>query len=79
MEVLTRLSFRSQRGERSLRHVEGGQLSRSVGLQGIYRLSRGSAADLAELMESPSGAPRLPQGLSDRRPVPVPAPEEALF
>jgi len=78
-EVLTRLSFRSQRGERSLRHVKNGELIRSVGLHGIYRLSRGSAADLAELMESPSGASRLPRGMADRRAVPVPAPEEALF
>ena len=35
-----RLTFRSQRGERPLRHVRNGELTRSVGLHGIYRLSR---------------------------------------
>jgi len=75
-EVLERLTFRSQRGERPLRHVRNGELTRSVGLHGIYRLSAGSAADLAELIESPPAAtPRIPR--SDRRTVP--APEDALF
>lgn len=75
-EVLERLTFRSQRGERPLRHVRNGELTRSVGLHGIYRLSAGSAADLAELIESPPPAsPRIPR--SDRRTVP--APEDALF
>jgi hypothetical protein len=75
-EVLGRLTFRSQRGERPLRHVHNGELTRSVGLHGIYRLAPGSAADLAELIESPPAAtPRIPR--SDRRTVP--APEDALF
>jgi hypothetical protein len=79
-EVLERLTFRSQRGERPLRHVRDGELTRSVGLHGIYRLSPASAADLAELVDSPPAAtPRIPRPVnrSDRRTVP--APEDALF
>ena len=79
-EVLERLTFRSQRGERTLRYVQDGELTRSVGLHGIYRLSPSSAADLAELVDSPPAAtPRIPRPAtrSDRRSVP--APEDALF
>ena len=46
-EMLVRLSFRSQRGERPLKYVKNGELTRSIGLHGIYRLSQTSAADLA--------------------------------
>jgi hypothetical protein len=77
-ETLERLSFRSQRGERKLKYVKNGELTRSIGLHGIYRLSQTSAADLAELIESPPGAAaRIPRAASDRRTVP--APEDALF
>jgi hypothetical protein len=78
-EVLERLTFRSARGERPLRHVRNGELSRSVGLHGIYRLSTASADDLASLIESPEGAaPRVARAnRSDRRAVV--APEDALF
>jgi hypothetical protein len=78
-ETLTKLTFRSQRGERPLRHVRDGELTRAVGLAGIYRLSPSSALDLAALIESPPAAtPRIPRpARSDRRGVP--APEDALF
>ena len=79
-DMLTKLTLRSQRGERPLRHVRDGELTRAVGLAGIYRLSPSSAADLAALIESPPAAtPRIPRptGRSDRRTVP--APGDALF
>ena len=38
-DMLMRLSFRSQRGERPLKYVKDGELARSVGLHGIYRLA----------------------------------------
>jgi hypothetical protein len=79
--VLDRLTFRSQRGERRLRHVHNGELVRSIGLQGIYRLATSSADDLAELIESPApaAAARIPRmsGRGDR--WTVTAPEDALF
>jgi hypothetical protein len=76
-EVLVRLTFRSQRGERPLKYVKNGELTRSIGLHGIYRLSQTSATDLANLMDSPPAAtPRIPRPGYDRR---VPAPGDALF
>jgi hypothetical protein len=76
-DVLERLRFRSQRGERALKYVRNGELTRSIGLHGIYRLAESSAADLARLIESPPAAtPRIPRAV-DRRTVP--APEDALF
>jgi hypothetical protein len=80
-EILTSLTFRSNRGERPLRHVKDGELKSSIGLQGIYRLTAASAADLSALIESPppSAGPRIPRPAkgSDRRAV-APA-EDALF
>lgn len=78
-DVLDRLTFRSQRGERPLRHLKDGELTSSIGLQGIYRLTAASAADLAGLIESspPEAAPRIPRAMTDRRTVT--APEDALF
>jgi hypothetical protein len=75
-DMLMRLTFRSQRGERPLKYVKDGELARSVGLHGIYRLASGSADDMARLIESPSSAPaRIPRperwSVSD--------PEDALF
>jgi len=79
-EVLDRLMFRSQRGERGLKHLKDGELTSSIGLQGIYRLGAGSAADFADVIESPvpSAAARIPRPAkgSDRRPA---AADEALF
>jgi hypothetical protein len=77
-DMLEQLRFRSQRGERTLKYVKDGELTRSIGLHGIYRLAESSALDLARLMESPPAAsPRIPRALADRRTVP--APEDALF
>lgn len=80
-DMLVRLTFRSQRGERTLRHLKDGELTSSIGLQGIYRLAASSAADFAALIElpAPAAAPRIPRpsGRSDRRAVT--APEDALF
>jgi len=80
-EILERLTFRSQRGERSLRHVKDGELTSAIGLQGIYRLTDASAADLAALVDStpPGALPRIPRpsNRSERRHA---APEDvALF
>jgi hypothetical protein len=77
-DVLSRLTFRSQRGERTLKYVRDGELTRSVGLHGIYRLTRQSADDLEAVVESspPNVQPRIPRP-TDRRGVP--APEDALF
>jgi hypothetical protein len=78
-EALLRLTFRSQRGERKLKQVRDGELTSSIGLQGIYRLAATSAQDLADLIEAPAGAaariPRHP-GRLDR---PVPAAADVLF
>ena len=80
-EILERLRFRSQRRERSLRHVKDGELTSAIGLQGIYRLTDTSAAELDALIDSPSPSalPRIPRpaGRADRRHA---APEDiALF
>jgi hypothetical protein len=80
-EMLSRLTFRSQRGERTFKQVRDGELTSSLGLQGIYRLSDSSAADLAELIESPAPAAsaRVPRP-ANRRGATAPAvEEEALF
>jgi hypothetical protein len=78
-EMLTRLTFRSQRGERPLKQVRDGELTSSLGLQGIYRLAEQSADDLAELVESPAPAAtaRVPRP-ANRRGAPA-VEEEALF
>jgi hypothetical protein len=42
--------------------VRDGELARSIGLHGIYRLSRSSADDLDGLIEAPpNGAARIPR------------------
>lgn len=78
-ETLMRLTFRSQRGERPLKHVKDGELARSVGLHGIYRLADRSAAELSELVEAPASAPaRIPRPARGDRWSLVGA-EDALF
>ncbi|GAA3504068.1 hypothetical protein GCM10019016_111810 [Streptomyces prasinosporus] len=55
--LLERLTYTSRRGERLLKHVEDGRLTRSTSLQGIYRLAADSAEELDQLIrhEAPSG------------------------
>ncbi|MGE5826743.1 MAG: hypothetical protein ACM30G_00050 [Micromonosporaceae bacterium] len=81
-ELLARLTFRSQRGERTLRHIRDGELTSSIGLQGIYRLAEESAKDLTTLVDSASaGAPgRIPPPLArGHRRTEHPPEEAALF
>jgi len=61
-EMLDRLRFRSQRGERGLKHLKDGELASTSGLLGIYRLTPESAADFDELISSPvpEAAARIP-------------------
>jgi hypothetical protein len=52
-QELEGLRFRSKRGERGLKHVEGGQLKRVIGLDGgVYRLSPHSAALFERLVDA---------------------------
>ena len=64
-EVLERLTFRSQRRERSLKHVKDGELTSSIGLQGIYRLTPDSAAALDALLAArpPAQHGRIPRSV----------------
>jgi hypothetical protein len=62
-EVLKRLVYRPRRGPRPVRHVSAdGRLMNGVSVQGIYRLSQASEADLEAVLTDPPGKPisRLP-------------------
>jgi hypothetical protein len=50
--LLERLRFRSRRTERGLKQIADGRLTNALSLQGIYRLSTTSAAELAALLLS---------------------------
>jgi hypothetical protein len=53
------LRFRSRRGERGLKYIEGGRLTKVLGLDGgVYRLSPESAALLERLVGAAQGGPR---------------------
>ncbi|CAL9559208.1 hypothetical protein [Streptomyces sp. Tu 3180] len=54
-DLLTRLTYRSRRGERRIKHVVDGELRRAVSVHGIYRLAPESARELGELARE-SGA-----------------------
>ncbi|QKW32851.1 hypothetical protein HUT06_01375 [Actinomadura sp. NAK00032] len=56
-DLLSRLTWRNARGKtRTLKYVtEDGRLERSVSLQGFYRLTPESAAELHELVSEASG------------------------
>lgn len=56
-DLLERLTFTSRRGERTLRHVEDGRLTRSISLQGVYRLHTDSATELRQLVAAHHRAP----------------------
>ena len=50
-DLLARLNWRNHRGQtRGLKHVEDGRLKSSVSLQGVYRLTPESAAELSGLV-----------------------------
>ncbi len=49
-DLLERLRFRSQKGERGLKHIQDGRLKSVITLQGIYRLSEASAAEIDNLL-----------------------------
>ncbi|WP_203655942.1 hypothetical protein [Actinocatenispora rupis] len=57
-EVLKRLTYRPRRGPRPVKHVsEDGRLVHPISVQGIYRLSEASAADLDAVLTGPPGTP----------------------
>jgi hypothetical protein len=51
-DLLERLRFRSRRAERGLKQIADGRLTNALSLQGIYRLSTASAAELAVVLLS---------------------------
>jgi hypothetical protein len=59
-DLLERLTFSSRRKERTLKHVQDGRLTYTISLQGIYRLSEPSAAELAGLLTRPPAPPPSP-------------------
>ncbi|QES58922.1 hypothetical protein DEJ51_13305 [Streptomyces venezuelae] len=54
-DLLSRLTYTSRRGERTLKHVVDGELARSISVQGIYRLAPDSATALRQLVLEHSG------------------------
>ena len=51
--LLESIRYRSQRGERPIKHVEGGQLQHAISMHGgVYRLSPDSARDFENLVVS---------------------------
>lgn len=52
--VLEQLRFRSQKRERGLRHLVDGRITSVIGLHGIYRLSKSSADQFAQLCSANS-------------------------
>ncbi|MER8186893.1 hypothetical protein [Kitasatospora sp. NPDC094015] len=55
-ELLAELTWRNQRGRtRGLKFVVDGRLERSISLQGFYRLTPGSAQDLARIVDGAAG------------------------
>jgi hypothetical protein len=52
-DVVSRLRYRSRRGERPLKHVVDGRITHVIGLQGVYRLAPGSAAAFERIADAP--------------------------
>jgi hypothetical protein len=77
-DLLERLTFRSRRRERTLKHVQDGRLLHSLPIQGIYRLSEPSAAELAALLTAPA-VPSAPSRRLRRRSPPVTPGQQCLF
>ncbi|MEU5524065.1 hypothetical protein ABZ759_26260 [Streptomyces sp. NPDC047860] len=55
-DLLARLTYRSRRGERQIKHVVGGELRSTVSVHGIYRLAPESAAELDALVRESCAA-----------------------
>jgi len=49
-DLLQRLTFRSQKRERGLKHISDGRLKSVITLQGIYRMNDQSAFEIGELL-----------------------------
>ncbi|MFJ8112320.1 hypothetical protein [Streptomyces sp. NPDC096132] len=50
-DLLGRLTYRSRRGERQIKHVVDGELLRAVSVHGIYRLAPESAEELRAVLD----------------------------
>lgn len=55
-DLLARLTYRSRRGERQIKHVVDGELRSAVSVHGIYRLAPESAAELDALVRESCAA-----------------------
>lgn len=60
-DVLTRLTYRSRRGERQIKHVVDGELRSAVSVHGVYRLAPESARELEALVSRESARSRPSQ------------------
>jgi hypothetical protein len=70
-EVTKRLVFAPRRGPRPIKHVsDDGRLVHSVPVQGIYRLSESSAADIEAVLAGPPGQTVCPFPPRHRQPPP---------
>jgi hypothetical protein len=53
--MLERIRYRSQRGERPIKHIEDGKLKRAASIHGgVYRLSPNSAREFQDLIVRPA-------------------------
>jgi hypothetical protein len=79
-EAMRRLTYRSRRATRTVKHVDDdGLLTRSLGVQGIYRLAEHSARDLDAALDAPAD-PAAPAFSPPVRARPAgPAQVEVLF
>jgi hypothetical protein len=77
-EMLKRLTYRPRRGPRPVKHVsQDGRLTRSLSIQGIYRLTEASATDIDAVL---AGSPGAPITRPQRSKTPDPRPTmDALF
>ncbi|MFI6261540.1 hypothetical protein [Micromonospora sp. NPDC051006] len=76
-EALRRLTYRSLRATRTVKHVsDEGRLVRSLGVQGIYRLAAQSVQDLDAVLAQPPG---LTPVFGRRARTPTMAPSEVLI
>jgi hypothetical protein len=76
-DLLRRLTFRSRRRERTLKHIQDGRLTHAISLQGIYRLSEPSAAELAALLtRAPATRSPATRPPARRRRLPAVSPDQ---